>query len=196
MVSSGDEPGWWAMPQRRWQRPGWDEVLSPCSWLVVVAGALLVATGDWGSLVVGSGTPLVTTISGYHRADEEAPYAERFTRPPDAGTQRLVHDAVSADRMPSEAELRGLALDCATGWARRSRRGLGLAVLVVVACCLLGGLLVRLLDQRWPESTPVRVWGSAITVVGSIGWVLNAGIPGLRRLGRLRHLRRPAQRWE
>ena len=184
--------GRWATPPRRWHRPSWDEAAGSFFWVTFVAGVLLAATGDWASLVVGSGSMLVGAISSYHHTDEDAPYAKRFPQPPDAATQQLVHDSVSEGRWPPEAALRELALAYAAGWARRVRRGLALAVVVVVGSCLACALLVWLLDQRWPESTPTRSWGVVITVAGAVGWLLTAAVPGMRRLRALRRLQRSA----
>ncbi|NAZ83765.1 hypothetical protein GTR02_18285 [Kineococcus sp. R8] len=184
-VISGPDSSRWAMPQRRWHRPTPEEIIGSLLWVLIVAGALLEVTGDWGSLIVGSGSTLVGVISGYYRVDEATLYAKRFSHAPEAATQVLVHESVSSGEMPMDTATRELALDYATGWSRRLKRGLAITSSVALAWCLTSGVLVWLLDRRWPESTPTRGWGLAITVIGVAGWLLYAGVPWAWRLRRL-----------
>lgn len=185
MTAPGDT-GRWAVPRRRWHRPTWRDGLHWLLVLVVVGGSFLVVTGDTGTLALAAASMLVNVVASFHHADPETPYAARFSRPPDAATQRTVHEHVARGEPPVDGELRDLAVDYAAGWSWRLARFLVLAPGVAAAWWLVCAALTVWFDHVWPESAATRQGGLTAVVAGSAVWLVCFLPPVARRWWRLR----------
>jgi hypothetical protein len=191
-VNSSDTANRWAVPQRRWQRPTWRDTVNTLLLVVVLAGTVLGVTGDITALIIGVGSMLGGFITNHYRAEDEAPYAKRFSQPPDAATQRLIHDDLAGGRLPVDAALREVALDYACGWSSRLKRFLLLAPLVAAGWCLVCVVVVWWFNHRWPESTSTRTWGLTIVMAGAVCWLVCFVPPAVRQRHRLHRLHRLA----
>ncbi|WP_432542134.1 hypothetical protein [Kineococcus sp. SYSU DK002] len=187
-MSSQNNADRWAMPQRRWHRPTRRGVINSLFLLVTLAGTFLVVAGDTDILFIGIASMLGGFVSNHYRAEEETPYAKGFSQPPDASTQRLIHEHLARGRLPADAGLHELALEYASGWSRRLNRFLLLAPLVATGWCLLCLSITWWFNHRWPESAQTRMWGLTIVVAGAVCWLVCFVPPAVWQWRRLRRL--------
>jgi hypothetical protein len=187
-VSSSNDASRSAVPQRRWYRPTWTDAVNSLLVLVTIAGGALVVTGDTVALFISAASMLTGIISNHYRAEEETPYAKGFTQPPDAPTQRLIHEHLARGRLPEDSALHELALNYASGWSKRLKRFLVLAPLIAAGWSLICFLIMWWLNQRWPESASTRTWGLILVVAGAMCWLVGFVPPAARQWQRLRRL--------
>lgn len=176
------------MPQRRWRRPTWPDVINSLLLLMTVAGAVLVLTGDTGALFISIASMLGGFIGDLYKAQDETPYAKGFSQPPDAPTQRLIHDHLARGQLPEDQALHELAFDYASRWSRRLKRFLLLAPLVASGWCLICLLIMWWFNHRWPGSTSTRTWGFTIAAASAACWLMCFVPPAVKQQQRLRRL--------